>query len=474
MSDTPMPGNRPRKPLPRPDTDPTSDVLPREELLGDLAGYDSQGTDLMPLPEGALDDLPPASSPSSWLGREPLARDESDVIRGLTQQPPPPGSSNIFDTGPDGSSRFHLSRDGTDHLTGEQPRPSNDVLYADLGNPAAPSSVVFSGDDLFDRPGLSGRGRPAGDSDPGMLPGGGDSGSGSSGGPNFNATSSGDDDSNLFADPTAADLDLDGEGVPLGTDPQSDADLARTGPGSSIFAGGLGPQGSALDVDRIPIMASNDEGRGEDLGFDAPPPSGIGHDIFGPAGKPARPSGLGAVAFDLPHAASNDPNATERSDGGVSWDLPDADAAPGHVPMSQKSRRMTAEESTELPGGALPTVRRTPAQVTGRAPVVDVDPPRRPGRGGWLGGGLAGLAAGAGATAAGLYLGGFLGADSPKAAQPSAMVQTAADPAPDRPVGGRPQGRPGDPHGGRGEGEGGRHPDGHRPGRNPAAPRRAG
>ena len=109
MAASPPPSDKlPRGTSQQPGTDPdTSSLFSDEYPLGELAGYDDQGTDLMSLPEGALDDLPPPepSAASSWLGKEPLATNESDVIRGLSMQPPAPGSSNIFDTGPGGSSR---------------------------------------------------------------------------------------------------------------------------------------------------------------------------------------------------------------------------------------------------------------------------------------------------------------------------------------------------------------------------------
>ncbi len=439
MDSTPPPGDkRPRgakKPQPPTDPDP-SGVPPEGGPLGELAGYDSQGTDLFPMPEGALDDLPPPSAASaaaaSWLGQEELARDESDVIRGLSHEPPPAGSSNIFDTGPGGSSRFSTQTGSTESITGEQPRPSNDVLYADLAQPAEPSSVLFGDDDLFARPDVRAALRPAGDSDPGRSAGG-----SSGGGPNFDATEAGDDSSNLFADPTAADLDLDddgGDSVPLGTDPHLDADLARTGPGSSIFAGGVTPQGSALDVDHIPIMASVDEGRYEELPFDAPPPSGVGADIFSGVNRPLRPSGIGAVAFDLPHGAAGiDPDATERSDGGVDWDIPDS--PPSDNPFSQKSRRLTADEADAiepavLAGSAagLPAMRQRLAEKTGRASLPDLAPARRGGRLAFASGGLL---TGIGATAAAVYLGGFLATDAPVPKPPAAVAVSPSGPTAD-------------------------------------------
>ncbi len=295
--------------------------------------------------------------------------------------------------------------------------------------------MVFSGDDLFADPELRAALRPAGDSDLG-LPGE------SSSKPDFNTTHSGEDGSNLFADPTAVDLDLDGQSaaVPLGADPHSDDDLTRAGPGSSIFAGSFGPQGSALNVERIPIMASADEAVAEELPFDAPPPSGIGADIFGPAGRPAKPSGVGAVGFDLPLERSTDPDATERQDdGGVAFDLPTAPpGGPGQ--SSQRSRGMRLEDVAALDPTILPTRstsvstdRRPPARQTERAPVVMPETTRRS-LAGWLGGGTAGVLAGAGATAAALYLGGFLGTDTvpPRPQTPVAAlasIPTGIDPA---------------------------------------------
>lgn len=164
MADSPSsrrPAGR-KSQLPPTDPDPVygpEDMPPGTHPLDDLE-LASVPTELLPLsvPDGALDDLPPDAAP---IGHEPLAADESDVIRGLVHQPPP-GSSNIFDPPAGGSSRFTDPVAGTDHLN-DPARPSNEVLYADQAEPAVPSSMVFAGAEFDpadgDDPGLSQIGR---------------------------------------------------------------------------------------------------------------------------------------------------------------------------------------------------------------------------------------------------------------------------------------------------------------------------